>query len=436
MDTSTTSPVTRTVLPNGLLVLLREIHTAALVSHWVWYRVGSRNEPTGRTGASHWVEHMQFKGTPQFPVGVLDKGIARLGGVWNAFTYMDWTTYFETLPAAEIDLALRLEADRMTNSLFDPEEVESERTVIISERQGSENEPLFRLGEEVQAAAFRVHPYHHEVIGDLADLKTITRADLYQHYRSSYTPSNAVLAVAGDFETGAMLERIQELYGAIPGGEATAAPQRPEPAQVGERRLTVEGPGETVYLQVGYHAPAASHPDFFPFCLLDSLLSGPSNFNMFGGGVSNKTSRLYRALVEQELATGVQGGVQATIDPFLHSILAVVRPEKEPEQVLEAIEQEVQRLQQAPPPPEDLQRALKQARALFAYGSESITNQAFWLGFSEMFATLDWFTTFLERLESVTPEEVQRVAQEYLRPQQRVVGVYLPDGQIEEEVEA
>ena len=436
MDTSTTSPVTRTVLPNGLLVLLREIHTAALVSHWVWYRVGSRNEPTGRTGASHWVEHMQFKGTPQFPVGVLDKGIARLGGVWNAFTYMDWTTYFETLPAAEIDLALRLEADRMTNSLFDPEEVESERTVIISERQGSENEPLFRLGEEVQAAAFRVHPYHHEVIGDLADLKTITRADLYQHYRSSYTPSNAVLAVAGDFETGAMLERIQELYGAIPGGEATAAPQRPEPAQVGERRLTVEGPGETVYLQVGYHAPAASHPDFFPFCLLDSLLSGPSNFNMFGGGISNKTSRLYRALVEQELATGVQGGVQATIDPFLHSILAVVRPEKEPEQVLEAIEQEVQRLQQAPPPPEDLQRALKQARALFAYGSESITNQAFWLGFSEMFATLDWFTTFLERLEAVTPEEVQRVAQEYLRPQQRVVGVYLPDGQIEEEVEA
>ena len=191
--------LTQTTLANGLQVRLKEIHTAPLISHWVWYRVGSKDEPTGKTGLSHWVEHMQFKGTPQFPASVLDKAIAREGGQWNAFTHFDWTTYYETLPAAKIDLALRLEADRMVNSEFAPEEVASERTVIISEREGSENEPLFLLGEALQHAAFRVHPYHHEVIGDMADLHSLTRADLYQHYRTYYIPNNAVLTMAGDF---------------------------------------------------------------------------------------------------------------------------------------------------------------------------------------------------------------------------------------------
>jgi zinc protease len=167
--------LTKVYLSNGLLVLLKEIHTAPIISHWVWYRVGSRDEVPGITGITHWVEHMQFKGTPQFPGKQMDRSISRLGGAWNAFTYLDWTTYFETMPAEKIDLALNLEADRMKGSLFDASEVASERTVIISERQGNENEPLFRLSEEIQAAAFRVHSYHHEVIGDIADLQTIQR---------------------------------------------------------------------------------------------------------------------------------------------------------------------------------------------------------------------------------------------------------------------
>ena len=167
-------PVTKIILDNGLTVHLKEIHSAPIISHWIWYRVGSRNETPGKTGLSHWVEHMQFKGTPTFPATILDKSIAREGGVWNAFTHLDWTTYFETLPADRIELALRLEADRMFNSLFETEEVESERTVILSEREGSENEPLFRLGEAVQLAAFNTHPYGHEVIGFREDLLKIT----------------------------------------------------------------------------------------------------------------------------------------------------------------------------------------------------------------------------------------------------------------------
>jgi len=422
--------LTKVTLANGLQVMLKEIHTAPLVSSWVWYRVGSRDEIQGRTGISHWVEHMQFKGTPQFPASVLDKAISRDGGMWNAFTYMDWTTYLETMPADKIDLALRLEADRMVNSLFDPQEVASERTVVISEREGGENEPLFLLGEAVQQAAFRVHPYHHAVIGDLADLRRMSRDDLFDHYRAFYAPNNAVMAVAGDFEAKMMLARIRELYEGLPAGPTSPRLARLEPPPRGEIRLTVEGPGETTYVQVAYRFLAAAHSDFFPFTVLDSLLAGPSNLNMFGGGgISNKTSRLYRALVEKELAVSVHGGAGATIDPFLYVVTLTIHPARKPEEALAALDDEFKRIQDEKVSPEEVARAIKQARAMFAYGSENITNQAFWMGYAEMFASYDWFLTYLDKLAAVTPADVQRAAQQYLQPKTRLVGTYMPVGE-------
>ena len=420
--------VSRIKLENGLQILLKEIHTAPIISHWIWYRAGSRNESAGITGISHWVEHMQFKGTGRFPGHMLDREIARLGGVWNAFTYLDWTAYFETLPADKIDLALQLESDRMANSLFTEQEVDAERTVIISERQGNENEPLFQLSEQIQATAFRVHSYHHEIIGDLADLEVMTRDDLIAYYRKFYAPNNAVLAIAGDFDTHTMLARINELYGNIPAGEPISIWVRPEPVQRGERRITIEGPGETVYVEATYHAPEVTHPDFYALTVLDSLLSGPSSLNMFGGGISNKTSRLYRELVEKELAVGISGGLPATIDPYLYRFTAIVHPERTAEDVIQALDKQIKLVQETPPGADEIARAIKQARALFTYGSESITNQAFWLGFSEMFASYDWFLNYLENLARVTPEDVQRVAQTYLQPRNRVLGIYLPTG--------
>ena len=424
----TENHLTQTTLSNGLKVLLKEIHTAPIISSWLWYRVGSRDEVQGRTGISHWVEHMQFKGTPQFPSNVLDKAISREGGTWNAFTYMDWTAYFETMPANKIDLALRLESDRMINSQFDANEVASERTVIISEREGSENEPLFLLGESIQQAAFRIHPYHHEVIGDMADLHTITRDDLYSHYRAFYVPNNAVMAVAGDFDTQSMLTRIRELFEPIPSGNEPARLARDEPVQKGEVRLSVEGPGSTTYVQVCYRFPSASHPDFFPLSVLDSLLAGPSNLNMFSGGISNKTSRLYRALVDKEFAVSIHGGAQATIDPFLYSITMTVHPKRKPEEALGALDKEIQRIKEEKVAKEEITRAIKQARALFAYGSENITNQGFWLGYAEMFENYEWFQTYLDKLAAVTAKDIQRVANQYFKTQQRVVGTYVPLG--------
>ncbi len=421
--------VTRTQLPNGLTIHLKEIHTAPIISHWVWYRVGSRDEQSGSTGMSHWVEHMQFKGTPTFPPSVLDKAISREGGVWNAFTHLDWTTYYETLPADKVDLGLQLEADRMYNSIFNAEDVDSERTVILSEREGSENEPLFRLGEAVQTAAFRVHPYGHEVIGYRDDLLRIGREDLYGHYRKYYNPANALIAMAGDFDTDEMIARLEALYGGLPAGEAPVRAIPGEPNHREELRLEVTGPGETTYLQISHHAPAANTADFFAFTVLDSLLSGPTSLNMFGGGgISNKTSRLYRALVERELAISAHGGMQATIDPFLYDIHMTVHPQRTPLEVLAAFDDQVKRLQDEPVTPAEIARAIKQARALFAYGSENITNQAFWLGYAEMFAAYDWFTGYVQHLEKITPEDVQRIAQQYLRPDNRIVGTYIPTG--------
>lgn len=423
-----TDKVTQTTLKNGLKVMLKEIHTAPIISSWVWYRVGSKDESTGKTGISHWTEHMQFKGTKKFPASVLDKAISREGGTWNAFTYLDWTTYFETMPADKVDLGLRLEADRMKNSLFSEKEVASERTVIISEREGHENEPLFRLGEAMQQVAFRVHPYHHEIVGDMADLHTITRDDLYNHYRTYYVPNNAVMAVAGDFNTKDMLARIKELYEKIPAGKTPPRLKRVEPEQKGEVRLSVEGPGETTYLQVAYRYPSANHPDFFALAVLDSLLAGASNLNMFGGGISHKTSRLYRALVDKEYAVSVSGGAVVTIDPFLYTFTLTVHPDRKAEEALSALDAEIKKMQEELVSKEEITRAMKQARAIFAYGSESITNQAFWLGYAEMFASYDWFTSYLNKLAKVTPKDVQRVARQYFQPQTRVIGTYIPNG--------
>jgi zinc protease len=223
-----------------------------------------------------------------------------------------------------------------------------------------------------------------------------------------------------------MLVRIRELFEPIPSGSVPARLARPEPPQNGEVRLSVEGPGSTSYIQVSYRFPSASHPDFFPLAVLDSLLAGPSNLNMFSGGISNKTSRLYRALVDKEYVVSVHGGAQATIDPFMYTITMTIHPRRKSEEALAALDKEIQRVKEERVTKEEIARAIKQARALFAYGSENITNQGFWLGYAEMFADYNWFETYLEKLAKVTAKEIQRVANEYFKPQSRVVGTYIP----------
>ena len=414
------SDVTKHTLQNGMTILLKEEHSAPIITWIVMYRIGSRNERTGQTGISHWVEHMMFKGTDRYPAGELDDLIDQVGGQWNAFTNFDYTGYYEKLPADKIDIALDLEADRMANARFDRDEVESERTVIISERGMYENQPMFWLSEEVQAAAFRVHGYHHEIIGDMADLQTMTRDDLYEHYKTYYTPNNAIGVCVGAFDTDEMLAKIREFFEPIKPGPEPRYFSRQEPPQRGERRVQVVRPSNTAFVEIAYHAPPYTHQDWFPLKVLDAVLSGP------GGGIGNKTSRLYRALVQNDLAVQVSGGLSQSVDPYLYATTLVVRDGQTPEDCETAFDEVLEDVLANGITQDELNRAKKQIRAAFAYQTERSSSQAFAYARAESFDSYKWVESYPDKVQAVTLGDVHDVARRYLRRSNRVVGHLIP----------
>jgi zinc protease len=297
---------------------------------------------------------------------------------------------------------------------------------VISERQGAENDPLFLLSEEVMSTAYRVHSYGHETIGHLCDLKSMTRDDLYSFYRAHYRPGNAVAVAVGDFEPQAMLDLIDKHFGGIPQSDGVQRPRPVEPVQRGERRINLEYDGNTAYISTVFHAPPAGHPDFYPMVVLDSALTGASGMTIFGGGSTNKSSRLYRALVDTELAAQVSGSLTPTVDPFVYSITATVRTGHSPAEVEERMWVELEKVVEGTITEEELTRAIKQAKAQFAYSSESVTGQAFWLGWSEIFADHSWFENYLDRLSSVTITDVQQAAQKYISRSNSTTGWATP----------
>lgn len=412
-------------LDNGLKVILREVHSAPVTSAWMWYRVGSRNELGADTGVSHWVEHMLFKGSARFPKGEIMRAVDRLGGYVNAMTSHDFTVYYATLPSAEAELALEIEADRMTSAWFDPQEVEAERTVIIAEREGGENEPAYVLAEEVAAAAFRVHPYHHQTIGWKEDLLRLTREQLYAHYRRYYTPNNAVLVVVGDFEGDDWLRRVEHHFGGIASGPEPPQWAPAEPPQRGERRVTLHMPGAAPIVRLSYHTPPVSAPDYLPLVIADAVLSGGKAMFAFGDSQA-RSARLYRALVETELASSAGSSYHPSLDPYLFTLGATVRQGRDPQEVEAALLAEVDVLQQTPVEAHELQVAIRQTQAQFAYHSESVTDQALTLGFLEMLDRYERMETLLNDLAAVTPEDVLRVAQTYLSAENRVTGWFVP----------
>ena len=424
---SNSQELMQTELSNGLRVLIKEAHAAPVASFWIWYRVGSRNEHIGITGISHWVEHMLFKGTPRYPRGTADKAISREGGTFNGMTWYDMTTFFATLPAPRIDLSMEIEADRMVNASFDPDEVELERTVVISERQGLENKPEFLLSEETMGGAFRVHPYRFETIGHMCDLESITRDQLYEHYRTYYAPNNAIAVAVGDFEANDMLQRIEDHFGDVPAGPGAPETTAVEPPQKGERRVVVEDEGKLAYLQVVYHAPPVRSKDFFALTVLDAILSGASGMTFLGSTTTNKSSRLYRALISTELAVDISGSLVPTVDPFVYSLSATVRPGHTPAEVEEALQEEIERVVEDSISEQELNKAIKQAKAQFAYSSESVTGQGMWTGFSEIFADYAWFDTYVDQLSAVTLEDIQQVAENVFTTTNRTVGWYIPN---------
>ena len=419
-----------TVLPNGLRILTREMHSAPLTTFWVWYGVGARNEVPGVTGVSHWVEHMLFKGTPQLPAGEIFRRVNKNGGVLNAFTSLDYTAYYCTLPSDRIDIAIAIESDRMVNARFDPDEVASERTVIISEKQGGENHPTVHLRETALAAAFRIHPYRQGVIGYLSDLQALTRDDLYNHYRTYYVPNNATVVAVGDFDSDELIAKIEAAFGPIPRGGAIPAVRPVEPPQEGERRVVVQRPGPLPHFYALYHAPAADSPDVFPLMVLDAVLGGAGGLGMGNGASLGRSSRLYRALVETELASSASCGFGLMRDPYLFSLSVGLRPNVTLAEVERVAFKQIDHLRDGVPSDEEMARALKGLRAQFAYGSEGASNIAYWLGSLATIHTHTLYDEFLDKLSAVTAADVQRVARQYLTRENRTVGHFVPKSEV------
>ncbi len=414
-------------LPNTMLVLTREVHSAPVATCWIWYRVGSRNEPSGLTGVSHWVEHMLFKGTPSIPAGTLDRTVARNGGVFNGFTWTDFTAYYETLPADRLELGLHIESDRMINSLFEPDETDSERTVILSELEGYANYPETWLDEAVKAAAFTVHPYHHPVIGYKSDLLAMTRDELYDYYQTYYMPNNAILVLIGDFDTNQVMKQVERYFADLPAGPALPSVRAVEPEPQGERRVVIRRPGPAQYVQMGYLVPDCRHADFAALAVLDATLSGAKPLSFSGGGAqTNRSARIYQALVETELASSASSSYMPTRDPFLFELHATVHDDRTADEVETALIGEIEKIQQDGVSADELAKISKQLRAQVAYSGESVTNQAFQLGMWEVLDSYARVDSLLDELAAVTTDDVRRAAQTYLTEQRRVVGHFIP----------
>ncbi len=417
-----------TTLDNGLRVILREVRERPLVGVWMWYRVGGRNELPGTTGVSHWVEHMLFKGGKRFGKGDITKEISRRGGALNAFTWIDCTAYYETLPSSELDLALAIESDRIYDTRIEPDEAEAERTVVISEREGSENYPEFWLREEVQSIAWREHPYRLGVIGPKSDLRAMTREDLFAHYKRYYMTNNASMVIVGDFDSADLLDKVHKEFDVHPRGQTPAPLGIEEQPQTGERRVKVHRPGPTHYVMLAYHAPEASHADAAAMVVLSSVLGGASSPIAWGGARGlGRSSRLYRALVDGEIATGVSASYELTLDPYLFAFDATLRSGIEPGRAEDAIVAEIERIQREGVPDAELARTKRQLHAQVVYSLEGVTNQGFALGFMDLVANdpAAW-ETFPTALQQVTSDDLQRVAQKYLVEQRRTTGWFMP----------
>jgi zinc protease len=419
-----------THLDNGLKVTIQEVHTAPLVSVWCWYGVGSRDEAPGLTGASHWVEHMNFKGTTNIPRDDMKGIVERFGGMWNGYTWIDQTTYLETAGRDALDRLLFIEAERMNSSLFDPDECESERTVIISELQGGDNDPEQVLDTEVTATAFRAHPYRHPTIGWLNDLQSMTRDDLYAHYRRFYVPGNAILVIVGDVEADDVLRRVERYFRSIPPGRRPERSRVAEPPQLGERRVTIAREGTTAYLKFAYPAPAAADPDFFPMLVLDAVLTGAKGLNLWSSfrvAPPQRRSRLYTALVERGLASQVNGALLATADPFIYTLSFTATQGVALASLEEAALDAVERIATGGIiDDEEVARAKRQLRARLVFEDDSVTNVAHQLGYFETVVGPGFYSSLQRCIDAVTPDRVREVAVRRLQRDSLTVGSFRP----------
>lgn len=407
-------------LSNGIRVLVLENHKAPVATFNVFYHVGSRNEQFSKTGLSHMLEHLMFRGTKKFGPEEFSNIIQENGGMDNAFTTSDYTDYFENINKDHLDVPISLEADRMAN--FAPQGFDSERAVVMEERRMStEDKPEDALDEATRAAAYAEHPYHWPVIGWMQDIKRLTLDDVYAYHSIYYSPQNAIIVTVGDFNGDQVMKQIEEAFSGIKNGPKAPPMPLVEPEQKGERHIELRHAADLPAFEEGYHVP--------------NLKVGSDAYALEVAGeilADGQSSRLYRRLVmEKRMVVDVNAGFDMTsFDPGLFIFAAQMRPGVKTEDALAEVDKEVAELRDHPVSADELQKAKNLEQAQFVYGQDSIFREAMLLGVYELLGNYKQLDEYLPGIDKVTAADVQRVARKYLVNENRTMGVLIPTGML------
>lgn len=412
-----------TWLDNGLTVILLEDRNFPVVSVQTLYRIGARDETTGQTGLAHFLEHMAFRSTASFPdTGVVSEIYAQ-GGEWHGYTWTDQTTYFATVPKEDLDLLLRIEAERMSALAIDPADMEAERGAVLAEMHGYENSPSTVLFDAVLFASFLGHPYRNNTIGWESDIENLRHEDVVAFYERHYVPANAVVAIVGDFEADALMQRISALFGDIEKKPATPLPHTIEPPQTGERRVRLSGPGNSKHFKIAWRAPSASSPDYAAFLVLQDLLGGSS-------GVSFLQNDWGTPVRRESILFGAADGLTTWFPPSAQDYVFLVSGDassQADEEVIETrIEERIAIARDQAPGDAELAASIERILDELVFDVETTEDAAHQLAFFDGLGALDVLLQLPQRLRAVTAQDVQAVARRYLQAQQRTIGWWVP----------
>lgn len=410
-------------LDNGLTVIILEDQNFPVVSVQMLYRIGARDEVTGKTGLAHFVEHMAFRDSENFPDTGLASSVYAVGGEWHGYTWTDQTTYFATAPKEHLDLLLRIEADRMSRLTIAPKNIEPERGAVLAEMHMYENAPSSMLIDALMFTSFLAHPYRNNTIGWESDIDNLQHQDVVDFYKKHYYPANGVLAIVGDIDRARTMARVDELFGDFAGKEPTPLPVTIEPPQDGERRITLHGDTNARQFVIGYRAPSVSHPDFATFLVLQELLGG-------GSGVSFLQNDWGAPVRDESLLAGAADDLTTWFPPSAQDYIFVIGGSADGRFSESAIEKEIedrvamarQRLVHESTLSDAISRSLDE----LVFDVETTEDAAHQLASFDGLHALDKLMTLPQQIAAVTATEVQRVANTWLKPERRTIAWYLP----------